>query len=379
MRGRGEGTVYKRARRRRDGSVYYRWQAATPNTAGVPRSFGPLRKTRGEAVADLSALRAAAKLGVNTSTTTLGAYLDAWLAGKSLKVRARDTYKTDIRLHLKPTIGHVKLCDLTPSHVKAMMTTAQKAGPSAARKARAVLHAALQDAVVEELVVRNVASLVDAPPVPRREPVRWETEHAAAFIEQAASVTLSGPVFLLVIGTGLRIGEALGLLWSDLDRDYLLIRRQLLTVGAARFDLPKTRQGSRDLRLGADLLAVLDAHRQSLGEIGLLRPVSVPWADGRRKPVVGELMFPSPRGVPWRLETLRDRFNEMIDAAKVARIRIHDLRHYHLSKLISGGTDELTVSARGGHSRPSTTRDLYGYAFKRRVERPVGLAEMVDD
>lgn len=371
MRARGEGSVVERTMRRRDGTTYKRYLAVITLGRGADgkrkRVYGPLRTSKQAAAADLSSLRAMTVTGTEPDKEELGDYLRAWLEGKKpdLKIRAYDTYKADLENHIIPALGGIRLCDLKPAHVERLVSTLRKSSLAAARKSRAVLHAALEDAMRVERIPRNPAALVPAPKAPPRPKIAWKVSDAREFARHAMHVPLAGPVFLTCLATGLRIGEALGLQWRDLEGDVLSVRRQLLTVGPARFDTPKTRKGRRKLRLGVDAVAMLEAHRRDLQRLGLHQHITVPWVGGEAESAL--LMFPDHRGLPWRLETLRDRFNGLIAAAEVPRIRIHDLRHYHLSRLIDLGEDPATVSRKAGHSRTSTTLDIYVEPFEDRL------------
>ena len=389
MRARGEGSVIKRRMRRRDGTTYTRYLAAVtlpPDVDGKRRRvYGPLRAVKSEASADLSSLRAQVQAGATPDREPLGDYLRNWLRAKAnLKERARRTYEGDIERHIIPALGNVRLSDLKPAHVHKLVDDLRVHSVSAARKARAVLHAALEDALRQERIVRNPASAVPAPKAPMPTVAHWQTADAAAFAQEAKRVQLAGPVFLLCLAAGLRAGEALGLMWDDLDGDTLTIRRQLVTVGPPRFDTPKTAKGLRRLRVGRDVVGMLTDHRLTAQRLGLLHEIDVEWVDGPggevRPPTTGVLMFPDPRGLPWRLETLRARFNETLAAARVPRVRIHDLRHFHLSRLVALGHDPATVSRRAGHSRTSTTMDIYVEAFEdRMLGAGVELQELLGD
>lgn len=377
MRARNEGSISKVNRKRRDGTTYLRYQAIV--TIGQDgegksiRSYGPLRESREEARADLSVMRQSAEMGVAPDKERLADYLLQWVEDIDVKKRTRDTYRADIKNHINPVIGSIRLCDLTPAHVNAMLRKARKGSQSTARKARSVLHNALEDARLEERIVRNPVSVTAVPPKPKADLTRWQPAHAAAFVE-AARAHHNGTVFLLSLTTGVRIGEALGLMWHDLSGDVLTVRRQLRTVGDPVFDTLKTKRSERKLRIGADVLGMLLDHRAKLQDDGLYKEGEYAAEWGTQE---GALMFPNPVGNPYRLDVLRKDYEAIIEAAAVPRVRIHDLRHYHLSKLISMGVDVATVSRRAGHSRTSTTLDVYVEAFDDLFERlSVGFDDM---
>src|SRR5690606_18861229 len=130
--------------------------------------------------------------------------------------------------------------------------------------------------------------------------------------------------------------------------------RALRTVGKPVLDTPKTKRSVRRVRLGADVHGMLIEHRLKLQERGLLKVREFEMEDGREKVKVhGALMFPHETGAPLRLDVIRKDFKLMLAKAKVPEIRIHDLRHYHLSRLINLGHDPAIVSRRAGHSRIS--------------------------
>ncbi len=197
--------------------------------------------------------------------------------------------------------------------------------------------------------MRNPLALVKAISVPRAELKKWTPEEAGRFLAAARSDKFYA-LFYLALAVGFRAGELLGLHWNDLNGRVLFVQRQLATVGTPVFVPPKTAKSVRKLALDDFTLAVLFAHRESQSE---------------RERAAG-LIFPAFNGQPMRLENLRTRhFNPIIEAAGVPRIRIHDMRHYHLSRLVELGLDPAEVSRRAGHSRDSTTIDILRVGSRR--------------
>jgi len=83
------------------------------------------------------------------------------------------------------------------------------------RYAHAVLRASLSDAVNDQLVARNVATLVAPPAQPTREQIPVRADEASRLLAAAAEDTL-GVLWLTLLALGLRRGEALALRWGDL-------------------------------------------------------------------------------------------------------------------------------------------------------------------
>jgi len=139
--------------------------------------------------------------------------------------------------------------------------------------------------------------------------------------------------------TGVRFGELLGLMWTDVDWNSgrVLIRRQRSGLNN-ELTAPKTRAGTRWIDLPADLMTALKAHR-------LQTP--------------GEFVFPLDAR-NWRTRV----WHPALRRAGLRAVRIHDARHTHASLLIAAGADIVAVSRRLGHANPSITLGVYSHAVQ---------------
>lgn len=386
MRTPGEGTIFERTYTRRDGTTYKRFMAririAGPH-GGSRKVEGPSRSTREEARQDLLDMTAKRDLGtLATTKDRLATYLDQWLADKSADLRPRtiSTYQSVLKHHVKPLIGRVKLKDLSPMHVRRMVTTLKTTRSVAtARKARTVLHSALEDAVRYELVHRNAASVVPAPAAPRHEPAIWTTPQAAAFLA-ACQRASHGILYQVILGTGLRAGEALGLTWEHVAPDAINVVQQIQTTGAPVFAPLKTDRSRRVIRITRDLADLLAVQSD---RVDALKATAREWSEH-------DLVFPARNGRPLRLENVRRDFTRTLKRAAEIReretggddtvpaCRIHDLRHYHLTRLKALGVDVDSMSRRAGHSRTSTTMDMYVHEDDRTLDRAsVSIARLI--
>jgi integrase len=129
-------------------------------------------------------------------------------------------YQKQIEAHIIPALGALRLHALSPQQVQAMLSGLQlkRLSPATIRGVRAVLRAALSDAMRWGLVGRNAAALAHGPRVPRPELKVFSTEQAQTFLEAIQGERLEA-FFCTAIATGLRLGELLGLRWSDVDLD----------------------------------------------------------------------------------------------------------------------------------------------------------------
>ena len=138
-----------------------------------------------------------------------------------------------IRLYLKPELGKYQLKRLSVPVVQAFLNRQLRAGRSVrnVQIMRQVLSAALSRAVREELVVRNVARLVELPTWEPGIVVPWTSAEALAFFGAASDDPLC-PAFVLLLLYGMRRGEVLGRRWADVDFDAQMIhvRQQIQRV-----------------------------------------------------------------------------------------------------------------------------------------------------
>src|SRR5262245_36605959 len=179
-KGNRERSIYKR---RSDG----RWCGAITLAGGKRKTFYGV--TRAEVSAKLtSALRSQHDgIPMYDDRQTLGDFLSRWLrdvAAPTVRQSTFRAYESKIRVHVRPNIGQIPLVKLTPQHLQSFFTERHKSGLSArsVHHLRAILRAALSDAVKWDLVRRNVAGLVDPPRVETTEVRALTSDHAAALL-----------------------------------------------------------------------------------------------------------------------------------------------------------------------------------------------------
>jgi integrase len=179
---------------------------------------------------------------------TLDRYLMYWLtdvAGRRLRPITLAGYGQIVRVHLVPTLGKKRLDRLSPQDVRQLLAAKRQAGLSVrtVQYIHAVLRNALQNAVREELVTRNVAKLVQVE-TPDYDTGRGLTLAQARALLAAVKSTRWHGVYVLALMLGLRRGELLGLRWADVD---LASRRRPGKRRAARAAI-RDRPSSRSLR-----------------------------------------------------------------------------------------------------------------------------------
>jgi integrase len=228
-RANGEGTVYPR--RNKQGKVIsYRASYWTQTASGLKRRYVS-GKTKTEAQLALRKATAERDSGLvfEVENSTLAEYLDRWLNGpvktKNLKPITYEQYQRQVRVHIIPSLGRVKLRNLSPELVQDLYDAKIAAGlkPSSVRSIHAVLHSALEHAHKRRLIPENVASKTDPPRVRPPEIQPLDAEQTRTFLDAARTEPL-GSLFVVAVTSGLRIGELLALRWTDIDLEQGVMR-----------------------------------------------------------------------------------------------------------------------------------------------------------
>lgn len=299
-------------------------------------------------------------LPLDGGQVTLIEFLNRWLIDYAIpntRARTSERYASDIRLHIAPAIGHVKLAQLRPSDIQQLEAKLLKAGKSArsVRHLHVVLKLALKHAVRWGLVYRNVADAVDPPRVQQADVQPPDAEQVWKILG-AAEKTPYGAALTFIARTGCRRGECLGLRWTDIDLENgtASIVQSLQRVGKQGliFQPPKSVKSRRSIALDGATIDMLRKHR---GEQVL---TNMELANAYRD---NGLVFPGPFGDPLDPATLTRNFEKLAAGVGVEKVRLHDLRHFHASLLLKAGTHLKVVQERLGHASIAITADIYSH------------------
>lgn len=314
--------------------------------------------TRREAREALAEHASKLKFGLNQERRlTVSTYLDEWLEAKrNLRMTTRSNYHYHLEKYLKPGLGHIPLTDLRVEHIDAFYTSLLHSRGGSATAIIQTLHrtlrSALNTAARRRLIQWNPATLVELPTHHRKRSEVWDADQVAQFLEAARSERLY-PVYYLLLFTGMRRGEVLGLHWRDvsLEERQLRVAWQLVDArGKHTLQPPKTASGARIVPIDASTADLLASVRdQQILERAAWGPS---WEDTG-------LVMSDPDGKHLKPNRISKAFHRIADGAGLPRIRLHDLRHTHASLALSAGIDIKVVSDRLGHSTTSITRDLY--------------------
>ena len=353
----GEGSVYMRG----DGRVVGEYEDAKGKRRYVSG------KTKVEVRAKLRKLLADRDAGIayDSEGLTVGGYLDRWLEAVKGSVRDRTWRRHEqvVRVHLKPTIGRVKLDRLNALQVQALYSQKLDGGLSArtVEIIHATLRKALKQAVGWSLVPRSVVEAVTPPRPVRKEIAPLTVEQVRSLLEAARGDKLEA-LYVLAVTTGMRQGEIIGLRWEDVALvDGILRVNRSVYEGVA--SPPKTAAGQRTIRLSERAVLALERHRTNVvaqGESG------------------SGWVFASTKGTPLGHQNLRSRsWKPLLERAGLPRsVRFHDLRHTCATLLLSKGVPVKVVSEMLGHGDVSITLAVYQSVLPHMQEN---AARVMDD
>ncbi|NTW88781.1 MAG: site-specific integrase [Desulfobulbaceae bacterium] len=219
------------------------------------------------------------------------------------------------------------------------------------------------------LLVYNPTQGASLPRYSHKKMTALDASQALQFI-LTAKMSRYYALFYLAVKTGMRIGELLGLEWTDIlwSEGAIHIQQQKQDVPGkgSVFIEPKTNAGRRTIRIGEETLSLL---RRQKEEQCLQRTfIGARWRDMN-------LVFPNSIGGPGVSSNIRKEFNKVLDLAGLPRIRFHDLRHTAASILLNNNIPVNVVSGILGHSKPSVTLDIYAHVFHDQQEEAATLMD----
>lgn len=360
-------------RSRGEGSIFYYekkglWVAEITINGKTRRKY---EKSQKEARAWLLEMRkqAAGGMVVDDRKLTVSQFIDRWfddVAKPALRPATIQAHESIIRNHIKPEIGDIRLSELTPLQLQALCSQKLKDGLSnrTVKYIRTIMHQALDTALEWGLVARNVADSVKTPALEKKPFVPLTKEEVWKLLDILQNDRLF-PLYVLFLGCGLRRGEALALTWDciDFEKCTIHVRKtlQLITGQGLVVGEPKSESSRRSVAMPDFVLATLHSHFE------------------KRNPG-SEYVFVTSKGTPFIPRNIVRHFKATIKKAGLPdKTRIHDLRHFFVSWLLSKNTPPKDVQAIVGHAQFSTTVDIYGHmmpeANKNAADKMNGLFE----
>lgn len=382
----GEGSIYpwKRAGKPAGykGAISYR------DENGDSKRYVAYGRTRKDVKDKLDKARERLNEGapVRDSKQSVGEWLTYWrstgLAASNRKETTKVLYGGLARKHLEPApFGTIRLDLLKASDIDALLLRlrqqmkAAKGSNLITEQVRAlsdstifniytVLRAALDGAVRDGLIARNVAAAVDRPMVPRKEAKHISAADTSKLLAAAQGLRYRS-VLVLIAGTGLRRGEAVATSWSSVDLEAGTLRVEA-TLNRVGHDLlitePKTDRSRRMVPLSPAMVAVLKTHKAQQA-VERLRAGNQ-WTDTG-------LVFATELGTAVDPRNILRTVELAAKKAGLEKIGVHTLRHSAATAWFESGIHIKAVSDLLGHSSISITGDIYGHTSDDTARRAI--------
>ena len=337
-RANGEGSL----RKRKDGRWEGRYTAGCDPTTGKPIHKSVLAKTQSEAKEKLKqAIAEAEKLDMSRAKSyTLGAWIKLWYevyAEPRLREKTKHYYLNYIDNHIVPELGGTPLEKLTTIQIQKFYNDLQKSGriqrythiklkdkglsTRVVRGIHTLLNNCLEQAVAERLILSNPAKGCRLPKLEKREMKLLPEDKIGPYLADAERRGLLA-AFYLELTTGLRRGELLALLWTDLDAENMTISvsKQVNRInGGLVVSQPKTPNSIRKLAIPQRAVELL--------------------VEEHAKHPHSPHLFVSPKtGTMFDPDSFRHTHEKILKAIGAEHISFHDLRHpyvKHTTKIFS--------------------------------------------
>ena len=307
------------------------------------------------------------KDGFIMSKETVKQYLTAWIDRKSIKLAPKtiEHYK-ELTERIYENIGKIRLDKLKPLDIQdfynSLATIPGKRGKiisaETQRHYHRLLSSALKEAKKRQRINLDIMAHIDPPTVGRKKPVKiLDDEQSKLFVQYA----LNEPdirkkvAFLLLIFSGCRIGELLGLEWQDIDfnnytisisRTSQYVNRQMVTGQT------KNESSVRKVSLPPELFELLKEYRAFCFKYSQ----HVMIEDNR--------LFFQQSGKPMFITTVNVWLKKFLEDKGLPIVSVHSLRHSNITLLIYSGIPLRQISERAGHADQSTTMRIYAHALK---------------
>jgi len=289
---------------------------------------------------------------------TFKRYAETWqittLPATCKKSTAED-YERILKNHILPIFGEISVAEITRSMVKQLLfkKVAKGYSPSTVTHIKNAISGVLNLAIDDETISINPAHKLGK--IFKTQDRKLKTDPLTRQEVKILLDTLKQhyqwyhPIALTFARTGLRLGEALGLQWGDIDLNggFLMVRRN---ISRNRIETPKSGKIRR-----VDMSKQLSFNLKQLKHDRKIERLKRGWEK------VSEWVFLNQDGE--RLESWRFQrvFNAALDKAELRKVRVHDLRHAYASALIQDGESLAYVRDQLGHHSIKLTVDVYGH------------------
>jgi integrase len=345
-----------------------------------------VRGGKREAQRILNEMVVAAERGSLAKTrATFGELLDAWLdhARRDFSPKTVRETRGFIERTIKPELGDISLARLRPITLDRFYArllapgggrTRASLAPGTVRRVHGIIRRALAQGVRWGWLGANPAASASPPRVPATTIQPPTPTDLARLLAAAEHLDPELATFLMLsAATGARRSELVALRWADvdLDRSVVTIARGVVLGPEGLVEKDTKTHQARRITLDCTTIENLSVHRQAAEERATICTVRLD---------EGSYVFSSDLGcTPWFPDSVSRRFRKLARDLGLSGVRLHDLRHYVATRLLTAGVDVRTVAGRLGHRNAATTLNVYSH-FVPETDRQAAdvLARLLD-
>lgn len=306
---------------------------------------------------------------------TLARWVEIWLEEytgdkKYLTVKH---YKAQCRAHIVPSLGAVKLSELTTPQIQAFYNHLQREGlaSKSVRNIHGILTKCLSTAVQVGYLRNNPASAVTLPKVVKKDIQPLTDEQVRDFLRVSAADEYE-ILLKVILFTGLRESEAIGLTWDCIDfkAGTVTICKQLqkrpLSDGGFTF-APLKNDKTRIIKPAASVIALLSRRWKEQTEQRLRAGEAWQgWQSAEERKAA--LVFTTLTGTNLSPQTVYNHYKKLSAQIGAPDSRVHDLRHTFAVLSLQNGDSVKTVQGNLGHATAAFTLDVYGHVSEKMKE-----------
>ena len=330
---------------------------------------------------------------------TLNTLFERYMATRELADSTRINYTRIWDNRVREEIGNIKVVQMLPSHIKAFYSKLSKAGyaHSTIKNINTMIYPALEMAVDDDIIRKNPArgSISDyGRPAEEREALSIsQQEKLIEFVKQSNVYNTYYPMLTIMIGTGLRCGELIGLTWKDVDLkarrlnvDHQLIYKNLGDGCRFHASTPKTNSGIRVIPMTQEVQQAFEEQRKINFMLAKDKSIEVDGYSGfvftakSGRPLM-------PYGVNSILYNIVDAYNkkEVQNAKKehrkadlLPKISAHIMRHTACTRMAECRMDIKVLQYIMGHAHIDVTMEVYNHLSDReRIEHEIARLDNV--
>ncbi|MCC0658383.1 site-specific integrase [Clostridioides sp. ES-S-0123-01] len=266
--------------------------------------------------------------------------------------------KSIIRNHIQPFFEDIKLIDISPNLLQTYVNKIyRKYSLNSAKNSISFLNALLHEAYRLREIQEDVSKFVITPNKENASTTNFYTkEEAQILLERCLDTDLAIPIYLM-LGLGLRFGEAVGIRWCDveLNKSIINVKQTMIHVdGKVTFKSPKTDKSKRRLTAPTELIILLKDEKLRQSKLKL---------QGILKNEL-DLVCLNSKFKPWTQQMFFKPFKRLLENNNLRYIKLHELRHTNATLMLLSGTNIKTISERLGHTDIKITMNKYSHVLE---------------